>query len=179
MTVKVPMNKANSVAEEAKQPVDTACAEAGSTEDATLEELLDDGVQTLLQLNRAVHEELRDKPERLAEWDALMHEYADVLAEGERKAEEKKLDQEIREWMNRIGADVDRLTKLDPADLEADETLARTFASLREVDAVMRLRCRHYPDKLARWEDDVMGPVKIMEAVFTSAMEEEEAKPGN
>lgn len=162
-----------------RQLSDNVATDAASTEDATLEELLDDGVQTLLQLNRVVHEELRDKPEVLAGWDAIMHEYADILAEGERKAEEKKLDQEIREWMDRIRADIDRLTNLDPADLEVDEGLARTFASFHEVDVAMRLRCRQYPDQLAKWEDEVMRPVEIMERIFISAAEEDDAKPGN
>lgn len=162
-----------------RQLSDNVSSEDASKEDPTMEELFDHADQILRQMDAAVHEELRDKPEALAEWDEIMREYADILAEDEREAEEKKLDREIRKWMNRIDTDVDRLTKLDPADLEADEMLARTFASLREVDAVMRLRCRHYPEKLARWEDDVMGPVKQMEAVFAAAMVAEEAKPGN
>jgi uncharacterized protein YicC (UPF0701 family) len=144
-----------------------------------MEELFDRADQIIKQMDRVVHDELSHKPEAVAEWDEIMRDYADILAEDQREAEGKKLDSEIREWMDRIDADVDRLTKLDPADLEVNDTFARTFASLHEVDAVMRLRCRHYPDKLAKWEADVMGPIKHMEAVVADAIEAEEAKPGN
>ena len=149
----------------------------------SLKTLLAEGVETVRKLNVAVHEELKHKPEALAEWDAIMEEYADILAEDETKSEEAKLQKEMNEHMARFSAEVDWLGSLDPMDLqtnlEVEERLTRTFAAWHEVDAIMRLRARHFPDQLARWEEEVMKPMRINELIFESGREEENARPEN
>jgi len=162
-----------------KQPTDSSSTEHEGKSGRTLEELYDHADDLIRQMDRLVHDELGHKPEAVAEWEEIMRDYEAALAEDQREAEEAKLDREIHEWMDRINADIDQLEKLDPVDLEFDEALARMLASWREVDAVMRLRCRHYPEKLVKWEEEVMGPVKRWEGLFAADMEAEEAKPGN
>jgi hypothetical protein len=46
------------------------------------------------------------------------------------------------------------------SNLEVDETLVRNFAAWNELDAIMRLRCHDFPDKLAKWEEEVMKPMR-------------------
>ena len=94
-----------------------------------------------------------------------------AAAKDQREAEEAKVAEEIREHMERISAEVDRLEQLDPTDLEVNEGLARTIAGIHEVDAVMRAKCRNYPAELAKWEDGVMAPVRVLEAIISSRRE--------
>jgi len=163
------------------QPEGGVVETAGS--DPTLEELFAKGDETVRKLDSAIRQEPNLKPEVLAEWDAIMREYEDIAAEEARETEEAKLDQEIREYMDRLGAEVDWLASLDPMDLqtnlEVDETLARNFAGWNELDAVMRLRCRDFPDKLAKWEEEIMKPIRMYEAILQAGMAAEKTKPEN
>jgi len=145
----------------------------------SLEAAMARGVEIVRQMNVVVHEELKHKPEALAEWDAIMEEYADILAEDETKSEEAKVAAEIREHMDRISAEIDRLGQLDPTDLEVNEGIARNLAAIHEVDAIMRTKCAKYPAQLAAWEEGVMRPVKMLEMMFVEAMHVENEKPAN
>ena len=131
------------------------------------------------QMDQVVHDHLSHKPEAIAEWQEIMRDYEEGLAEDQREAEEAKLDREVNEWLDRINADIDRLGSLVPFSIEFDEALTSMFAAWREADAVMRLRCRHYPEKLMKWETDVMGLVNHWEGIVAAGMEAEEAKPAN
>jgi hypothetical protein len=162
-----------------KQPTIDDSAESAVAPERSLDELYAEADRLIRQMDQVVHDELSHKPEAIAEWEEIMRDYEEGLAEDQREAEEEKLGREVDEWLARINADIDQLTALDPADLEFNDRIARMFASWNEADAVMRLRCRHYPDKLARWEKDVMGSVKRWEAAFAAAMEEENSKPAN
>ena len=162
-----------------KEPTINDSAESAVAAERSIDELYAEADRLIRQMDQVVHDELSHKPEAIAEWEEIMRDYEEGLAEDQREAEEVKLGREINEWLDRINADIDQLTTLDPADLEFNDMLARMFASWNEADAVMRLRCRHYPDKLARWEKDVMGSVKRWEAAFANAMEEESSKPAN
>src|SRR5213595_1344003 len=86
----------------------------------SLQTLLAEGVETVRKLNVAVHDELKHKPEALAEWDAIMAEYADILAEDETKSEEAKLKEEMDEHIARLAADADWLASLGPMDLQTN-----------------------------------------------------------
>jgi DNA repair ATPase RecN len=126
-----------------------------------------------------VREDLKAHPEKLAEWDALMQDYAQAVEEDRKEAEERRLTEEIGERVDQISADIDRLMELDPLDLDVDAALARNFAAMHELDAVMRERCRDYPAQLARWEEEVMGHLKELEAICAAAWEAEKAQPEN
>lgn len=182
MLIKTTPNTAESSLDNTGHP-EGGVAEASADSDATLQELLHKGCETVRKLDSAIRQEPNLKPEVLAEWDAIMLEYADVLAEDAREAEEAELDRELREHMDRISADMDWLASLDPMDLqtnlEAEETLARNLAAWNELDAIMRLRCRDFPDKLAKWEEGVMKLVRKNEAMFEAGMAAEKAKPEN
>ncbi|HEX3145811.1 MAG TPA: hypothetical protein VHQ64_17700 [Pyrinomonadaceae bacterium] len=162
-----------------KQPTIDDSAESAVAPERSTDELYAEADRLIRQMDQIVHDELSHKPEAVAEWEEIMRDYEAGLAEDQREAEEEKLGREINEWLERINAEIDQLMALDPADLEFDDRIARMFASWNEADAVMRLRCRHYPDKLARWEKDVMGSVKRWEAAFADAMEKDKSKPAN
>lgn len=161
-----------------KQPSNNMSTEVDGESDPTLQELLAQGVERVKKLDVMIHEELRHKPEAIAEWDAMMRENADVFAEHEKEVEERKLDREIHELLDRIDADVERFLNREPPDLEIEEALARSFARMHELDAIMRLRYRDYPEKLATWEE-AMDSLSESEAIFKAALEEENAQPGN
>jgi len=148
-----------------------------------LETSLAKGVEIVRKLNVAVHDELKHKPEALAEWDAIMAEYADILAEDETKSEEAKLKEEMNEHIARIAADAGWLASLGPMDLqtnlEVEERLTRTFAAWHEVDEIMRLRARDFPDMLARWEEGAVKPMRECEAIFEAGAAAEKARPEN
>jgi hypothetical protein len=135
------------------------------------------------KLDPAVREELKDKPEALAEWDEIMRDHGDILTEEAKEAEEAKLQKEIDEHIAQLAAEVDWLASLDVMDLqtnlEVEETLARNFATWNELDAIMRLRARDFPDKLARWEEEVMKPMRRNEAIFEAGVAATNARPEN
>ena len=180
MTIKRPLS-------EAEPPVDDEGQREGGVADAkddpALREALNRGSAIVRQMDSLMHQDPGVKPENLAEWEALMEEFADVRAEYDKAAEEAKLQQEIDEHMNRIAAQVDWLANLDPIDLqtnlEVEEKMAGNFAAWNELDAVMRLRCRDFPDKVARWEEEVMKPMRKLEAIFEAGVAAEKAKPEN
>lgn len=159
----------------------TAEANAGSTR--TVQELLAKTCETVRQLDSAIRQEPNLKPGVLAEWDTIMEEFADVLAKDAREAEEAKLDREIDEHMSRISADIDWLASLDPMDLqtnlEVEKTMVRNLAAWHDLDGIMRLRCRDFPDQLTRWEEDVMKPIRRNEAIVEAALAAENAQPEN
>ena len=178
MTIKTTPNEAESSVDDK-----SSVAEADADHDSALREALNRGSAIVRQMDSLMHQDPGVKPETLAEWEALMEEFADVLAEDDRAAEEAKLQQEIDEHMKRISAEVDWLASLDPIDLqtnlEVEETMARNFAGWNELDAVMHLRCRDFPDKLARWEEEVIKPMRKLEAIFEAGREAENARPEN
>ena len=161
----------------------TAGAAAQADDNPALQESLDKCSRTIVQLDAAVREELRGKPEKLAEWDEIMRDFGDDLEPFFKEAEEAKLQAEINEYLKQISAEVNSLASLDPVELqtntEVEETLSRNFAKWQELDAVMRLRCRDYPDKLARWEEEIMKPIGMFEAILEAGRETENAKPEN
>jgi len=182
VTIKTTPNEAESSVDDKRKP-DGHVAEAGGDSDPTLQEALNKIDQIIQQLDPVVRDELSGKPEALAEWDAIMKDYAQGVAEDAREAEEAKLQQEINEYTDRIAAQVDWLASLDPIDLqtnlEVEETMARNFAAWNELDAIMHLRCREYPDHLARWEEEIMKPIRRYEAIFAAGREAENARPEN
>jgi hypothetical protein len=147
--------------------------------DKSLETLLAEGVDTVRKMDPVVREELKNKPEALAEWDAIMQDYADILMEDDSEAEQAKVAAEIRQYMDQITADMQRLEQLDPTDLEVNEGIARNLAAVHEVDAIMRAKCGKYPAQLAEWEEGVMRPVRMLEMMFVEAMHIENEKPEN
>src|SRR5436190_3294605 len=152
---------------ENEQSADSLSVGSEGAQDKTVETLIDEAEEILTsQIDPMMREASRGNPEQLAEWDMLMQQSAEAAAEDQRAAEEAKVAAEIREHMDRISAEVDRLEQLDPTDLEVNEGLARTIAGIHEVDAVMRAKCRNYPAELAKWEDGVMAPVRVLEAMI-------------
>jgi hypothetical protein len=123
------LSKDNSATHESEQP------ENNPTQS---EEEYDPKVQILInqvdeiltrQLDPMMREALSAQPEKLADWDALMQEYARVSAEdespqvasetvSEEEAEEARLAQEIRERIDLISADLDRFMDRQGPDLE-------------------------------------------------------------
>ena len=89
----------------------------------------------------------------------------------------------MNEHIAQFSAEVDWLASLDPMDLqtnlEVEERLTRTFAAWHEVDAIMHLKARDFPDMLAKWEEEVMKPMRINERIFECGREEENARPEN
>jgi len=152
--------------------------------DPKVRALLDRIDQLITQLDPVVREELAAKPESLAEWDALMQEYAQNAEEEERprivetvsqkEAEEERLSREINERMDLINSDLERFMDRDPLDLEVEPALKRNFAAMHEVDAAMRERCRDLPEQLAEWEA-VMEGVEEVETRFAIALEVDNA----
>jgi hypothetical protein len=155
-----------------------------------VEVLLDQADEILTaEIDPMVREALKADPEKLAEWDALMQEYAQIAAEdqappiesetvSEKEAEEARLSQEIRERMDLISSDLDRFMDRQPPDLEVDAALKRNFAAMHELDAVMRQRCRDFPAQLAGWET-VMEYLEEVETRFMVALEAENVEPEN
>ena len=163
-----------------QQSADSVSVRSGGTQDKAVETLVAEAEELVTsQVDPMMREALRGNPEQLAEWDTLMQQSAEAAAEDQRAAEEAKVAAEIREHMDRISAEVDRLEQLDPTDLEVNEGLARTIAAIHAVDAVMRAKCSKYPAELAKWEEGVMAPVRVLEAMFKDALEVEDAKPEN
>lgn len=175
-------------AHEIEEPADINHAQSEGASDPKVRVLLDRIDQLITQLDPVVREELAAKPESLAEWDALMQEYAQNAADEERptieetvsqkEAEEERLSREIRERMDMISSDLDRFMDRDPLDLEVDAALERSFAAMHEVDAAMRERCRDFPAQLAEWAA-VMDGVEEVETRYAIALEVENAAPEN
>jgi hypothetical protein len=152
--------------------------------------LLDQADEILTaKLDPLMRETYSADPEKLAEWDALMREYADVAQEpeaphtaseslAENEAEEARLSQEISERMDMISSDLDRFVNREPPDLELDAALERNFLAMHELDAVMRQRCRDYPGQLAKWEE-VVDYLEEVETRYKAMLEAEDAQPGN
>ena len=163
-----------------QQSAESASVPSGGAQGKTVETLIDEAEEILTsEIDPMMREALRGNPEKLAEWDTLMQQCAEAAAEDQREAEEAKVAAEIREHMERISAEVDRLEQLDPTDLEVNEGLARNLAAIHEVDAIMRTKCEKYPAELAKWEEGVMRPVRLLEMMFVEAMHIENEKPGN
>jgi DNA repair ATPase RecN len=165
---------------ENEQTADEASFPSSAEQGKSLETLVNEAQEIISsQIDPMMREALQGDPEKLAEWDALMQQCAEAAAADEREAEEEKVAEEIREHMNRVSAEMDRLDQLDPTDLEVNEGLARTIAAMHELDEVMRAKCGDYPAELANWEDGVMAKVRLLEAMFNEAREAENANPAN
>lgn len=147
------------------------------------------GVDAVRQLDPLVRERYRDEPEKLAEWLSIMNEFADVLAadeaerlkaetEAAKEAEGLKLAAEIDEVMERINADVDRLSADDGPNLETERVLEESFAALHDLDVQMRLRCRDFPEQLEKWKE-MMKEWEEAEALFERGREFEASEPAN
>jgi hypothetical protein len=158
--------------------------------DPEVEVLLDkaDNILTA-KLDPLMRETYSGDPEKLAEWDALMQEYARVATEAERpptesntlaekEAEEARLAQEISERMEMISSDLDRFMNRELPDLEVDAALERDFLAMHEIDAVMRQRCQDHPDQLAKWQE-VMDYLEEVETKYKVMRAAEDAHPGN
>lgn len=117
-----------------EQPSNNMSTEVDGESDPTLHELLAQGVEHVKTLDAMIHRDFSHKPEFVAEWDAIMREYADVFAKHEKEAEEKRLSEEIDKRIQQINADLDRFTDREGPDLEVDEALARNFASIHDID---------------------------------------------
>jgi uncharacterized protein (DUF2236 family) len=144
-----------------------------------LRDALDRGRKIVMALDLTVREELRHKPEAIAEWDQLMREHADVLtndeAEALRAAEESKLDEQIGEMMDRINDDLDQYIGRPQPDLEVDAALERNLAAMRDVDLLMRRRYRDDPAQLQKWE----YVINYAENVSALGRELEDSFPAN
>ena len=185
-----PLSKEDLAAREIEEPTDNNPAQSESASNPKVQILLDQADQILTaQIDPVMREALSANPEKLAEWDALMQEYAQIAAEdqappiesetvSEKEAEEARLSQEIRERMDMISSDLDRFMDRQPPDLEVDVALERNFAAIHEVDALIRQRCRDFPAQLAEWEA-VMESIEEVETRFAIALEAENAEPEN
>jgi hypothetical protein len=177
-------------AHEIEQPAHNSPAQSEGASDPKVRMLLDQTDQILTaQLDPVVREALSADPEKLAEWDALMQEYARIAAEdqgprtesetvSEKEAEEARLSQEIRERLDMISSNLDRFMNRQPPDLEVEAALERNFAAMHELDAVMRERCRDFPAQLAEWEA-VMEYLEEVETKNAIGLEAENAEPEN
>jgi len=177
-------------AHEIEQPAENNPPQSEGASDPKVQMLLDQADQLLTtQIDPVMREAFAADPERLAEWDALMQEYAQIAAEdqapptesetmSEKEIEEARLSEDIRERMDMISSDLDRFMDRQPPDLEVDVALARNFAAMHELDAVMRQRCRDFPAQLAEWEA-VMESIEEVETRFAIGLEAENAEPEN
>lgn len=182
-----PLSKEDFAVDDTEQPADT---QSEGAFDPKVQTLIDQADQNLTaELDPMMRDALSADPEKLAEWDALMQEYARVAAEdqapptasetvSEKEAEEARLSQEIRERMDMISSDLHRFMDRQPPDLEVEAALERTFAAMHELDAVMRQRCRDFPAQLAEWEA-VMEYLEEVETRYAIALEAENAQPEN
>ena len=185
-----PLSKEDLAAREIEEPTDNNPAQSEGASDPKVQMLLDQADQLLTtQIDPVMREAFAADPERLAEWDALMQEYAQIAAEdqapptesetmSEKEIEEARLSEDIRERMDMISSDLDRFMDRQPPDLEVDVALARNFAAMHELDAVMRQRCRDFPAQLAEWEA-VMESIEEVETRFAIGLEAENAEPEN
>jgi len=158
--------------------------------DPALHPLFKEASAIIRQLDPLIRKRYRDEPEKLAGWLSIMDDYADTLAEdaaeaareeaeaAAREAEAAKLDQEIRAGLDRINADVDRLMAMEATDLEFETAAERTFAGIWELDSVMRLRCRDFPEQLEKW-NTTMDQFADVEAIFERGRELEDSEPAN
>lgn len=183
-------SKEDSAAHEVEPTADNNPAQSEGASDPKVEVLLDQADDILTaQIDPMIREALSADPEKLAEWDALMQEYARVGAEDqapptesetvpEKEAEEARLSREIRERLDMISSDLDRFMDRQPPDLEVDVALERNFAAMHELDAVMRQRCRDFPAQLAEWEA-VMEYLEEIETRYAVGLEAENVEPEN
>jgi hypothetical protein len=177
-------------AHEIEPPAENNSPQSEGAFDPKVQILLDQADQLLTtQIDPVMREAFAADPEKLAEWDALMQEYAQIAAEdqapptesetrSEREIEEARLSEDIRERMDMISSDLDRFMDRQPPDLEVDVALERNFAAMHEVDALMRQRCLDFPAQLAEWEA-VMEYLEEVERRFAIGLEAENAEPEN
>lgn len=182
-------SKEDSAAHGNEQSGDNTRGQSEGAFDPKVEMLLEQGDKIIAQMDPIMREALSGKPEELAEWEALMQEYAQIAAEGqkphsesasesEKEAEEARLSREISERMALISADLDRFMNREPPDLEIEGALERNFAAMHELDLIMRQRCRDYPAQLAEWLQ-VMEFMDELETMFALGREAENAEPAN
>ena len=184
------LSKEDSAAHENEQPGDNNRGQSEGAFDPKVQILIDQADQLLTaEIDPMMREALSSDPEKLAEWEALMQEYAQLdaedqnpriesVTESEKEAEEARLSREIRERMDIISADLDRFMDRQPPDLEVEAALERSFAAMHELDTVMRQRCRDFPAQLAEWEA-VMVYLEEVEMKFAIGLEAEDAEPEN
>jgi hypothetical protein len=154
-----------------------------------LQPLLEEGTAIVRQLDPLFRKQYRHEPEKLAAWLSIVNDYADLLAEDKAKGareeaaaakdtEAAKLAEEIRTALDRINADVDQLAAMDSADLEFEAAAERTFAAIHELDGVMLLRCRDFPEHMEKWRA-TMEHFAEVEAMFERGRELEDSGPAN
>jgi hypothetical protein len=183
-------SKEDFAAHESEQTADNNPAQSEGAFDPRVEVLLDQADELLTaKIDPMMREALSANPERLAEWGALMQEYAQIAAEDqapctesepapEKEAEEARLSREIAERLDMISSDLDRFMDRQAPDLEVDAALERNVAAMHELDAVMRERCRDFPAQLAEW-GAVMEHLEKVETRLAIGLEAENAEPEN
>ena len=179
-----PVSKMDFVADEIEYVSETA--ESDGERDPKIDALLEKANKAVAQLDPIVRETMRDNPEALAKWDSIMRDHAAAVAEDEaakarqaaKEAEAAKLDEEIRVALDRINADIDQLEAMSGPDLEFEAAAEQTFAAIHELDAVIRLRCRDFPEQMERWKETMEGFADI-EAIFERGRAREDSEPAN
>jgi hypothetical protein len=176
-----PFDRLNVIIEEIER-LDKEYPAPDGESNSVLEPLFEEGNAIIRQLDPVVRERYRDEPEKLAEWLSIINDFPDLLAEDEaeraKEAEAAELAAEIRAALDRINADVDQLMAMEGPDLEFEAAAERTFAGIHELDGVIRLRCRDFPEQLEKWNATMEKFVDV-EARFERGRELEESEPAN
>src|SRR5215831_1952250 len=102
MTTKNSIQQPSLPAGEDLQPADGGVVQPGRALAKTIETLVAEAEEILAsQIDPMMREALREDPEKLAEWDALMQQCAEAAAQDDREAEEAKVAAEIRGYLDR------------------------------------------------------------------------------
>lgn len=130
---------------------------------------------------------LRDKPEQLAEWDAIMRGWDERETDNQSSIESPDLnssrkelmsDEELAEKMKSILDIVAPFADRQPPDLEVEAALEQTFKEMHEVAEAIREKCRDFPETKPKWQEFV-DELEEVEGRYRSGLEFENSEPVN
>ncbi|HXI25339.1 MAG TPA: hypothetical protein VNG71_15855 [Pyrinomonadaceae bacterium] len=182
-----PIQRFDSILEEIERLV-AAHPELEGKDHPEVSALLREGEMILRsEIDPVYREALRDKPEQLAEWDAIMRGWDERATENQSSIESPDLnsskkelmsDEELSEKMKSILAIVAPFENRQPPDLELEAALEQTFKEMHEVAEVIREKCRDLPEVLPEWQEFV-ELLEEVEERYREGLEFENSAPEN
>lgn len=183
-----PLQRFNAIIEEIDR-VAAAHPELEGKDDPEVEALLNEGAAILRsQIAPVYREALRDKPEQLAQWEAMIREFEEVEAANtstphaaqplNSPAKIEMSDEELAEKLESISANLDRFDNLQPPDLEVDAALEQTFREMHELADIIHEKCRDFPEKLPKWQEFI-DYLEEVEGRYRIALRVENDAPEN
>jgi hypothetical protein len=150
--------------------------------------LLDEGEKILrTEIDPVFRAAYRDKPEQMAEWDAIMRQWDERETKNESSVESpdvnssrKELisDEELHEKIKSISARLAPLANRRPPDLEVEAALEQTFKEVHEVVDIIREKCRDSPEVLPGWQE-LVEHLEETEERYRSGSQFEDSEPVN